>query len=55
MLEKIEAYPLAVGKCQRCKTIVEPLLSTQWFVKAKPLAEPAIRAVESGSIKVTPE
>ena len=55
LLAKIEAYPLAVGKCQRCKTIVEPLISTQWFVKAKPLAEPAIRAVESGAIKVTPE
>ncbi|MCC7175142.1 MAG: valine--tRNA ligase [Bryobacterales bacterium] len=55
LLAKIEPYPLAVGKCQRCRTVVEPLVSTQWFVKTKPLAEPAIRVVESGAIKVTPE
>ncbi len=55
LLEKIEPYPLAVGKCQRCKTVVEPLVSTQWFVKIKPLAEPAIRVVENGSIRITPE
>ncbi len=55
LLEKIEPYALAIGKCQRCKTVVEPLVSTQWFVKTKPLAEPAIRAVENGSIRITPE
>ncbi|MBX5496587.1 MAG: valine--tRNA ligase, partial [Bryobacteraceae bacterium] len=55
LLEKIEDYPLSAGRCQRCKTIVEPLVSTQWFVRMKPLAEPAIEAVESGRIKFIPE
>ena len=44
-----------VGHCQRCHTIVEPLLSTQWFVKTKPLAEAAIAAVKDGRIKIVPE
>ncbi len=55
LLEKIEPYALAIGKCQRCKTVVEPLISTQWFVKTKPLAEPAIRAVEEGRTRIVPE
>jgi len=55
VLEKVEAYDLSLGKCQRCKTAVEPLISTQWFVKTKPLAEPAIRVVEDGTIRFTPE
>lgn len=55
LLEKIEPYPLAVGKCQRCKTVVEPLVSTQWFVRAKPLAEPAIEAVETGRTRIIPD
>ena len=46
---KIEDYKLSLGKCQRCKTVVEPLVSTQWFVKIKPLAEKAIEAVERGA------
>ena len=54
-LERIEPYKLNVGKCQRCKTIVEPLISTQWFVKMKPLAEPAIRVVEDGRLQFIPE
>ena len=54
-LEKIEDYPLSVGTCQRCKTVVEPLLSTQWFLKTKPLAEPAIKVVEDGRVRVIPE
>ncbi|HEY1242093.1 MAG TPA: valine--tRNA ligase [Bryobacteraceae bacterium] len=54
LLAKIENYPLNVGKCTRCKTVVEPLVSTQWFVKMKPLAEKAIEAVESGRIQFTP-
>jgi valyl-tRNA synthetase len=54
-LEKTEEYPLSVGTCQRCKTVIEPLLSTQWFLKTQPLAEPAIRAVEDGRVRVTPE
>ena len=44
-LEKIEPYKLNLGKCHRCKTIVEPLVSKQWWMKMKPLAEPAIAAV----------
>ena len=44
-----------VGVCYRCGTTVEPLTSDQWFVKMKPLAEPAIKAVESGSINFVPE
>ncbi|HXS93456.1 MAG TPA: valine--tRNA ligase [Candidatus Limnocylindrales bacterium] len=53
-LAKIEDYPLNVGKCDRCKTIVEPLISTQWFVKTKPLAAKAIEAVENGRIEFVP-
>jgi valyl-tRNA synthetase len=45
----------AVGHCQRCNTVVEPLISTQWFVKMEPLAKPAIEAVEQGKIKFVPE
>ncbi len=55
LLEKIEPYHVALGKCQRCKTVVEPLISTQWFVKTKPLAETAIRVVEDGRIQFIPE
>jgi valyl-tRNA synthetase len=53
LLEKIEDYPLSVGTCQRCKTVLEPLLSTQWFMKMQELAEPAIRVVEEGRIRIT--
>ena len=45
----------AVGHCQRCDTVVEPMLSTQWFVKMEPLAKPAIEAVEQGKTKFVPE
>jgi valyl-tRNA synthetase len=45
----------AVGHCQRCRTIVEPMLSTQWFVKMEPLAKPAIEAVEQGKTRFVPE
>ncbi len=45
----------AVGHCQRCDTLLEPFLSRQWFVKAKPLAEPALAAVRSGEVKLVPE
>jgi valyl-tRNA synthetase len=44
----------AIGHCDRCKTIVEPRLSTQWFVKIQPLADRAIAAVEQGYIRITP-
>jgi valyl-tRNA synthetase len=45
----------AVGHCQRCGTVVEPYLSRQWFVKARPLAEPALAAVRSGEVRLIPE
>ncbi|MFO7604913.1 MAG: valine--tRNA ligase [Desulfurivibrionaceae bacterium] len=55
LLEKIEKHDHSVGQCYRCKTIVEPNLSKQWFVKAKPLADKAIRAVEEGKTRIIPE
>jgi valyl-tRNA synthetase len=55
LLEKVEDYPLSVGTCQRCKTVLEPLLSAQWFMKMQELAEPAIRVVEEGRIRIRPE
>ncbi|MCZ6489318.1 MAG: valine--tRNA ligase [Acidobacteria bacterium] len=55
LLEKIEPHTHALGRCQRCKTVVEPRLSTQWFVKVKPLAENAIRAVEEGRTRFVPD
>lgn len=54
-LVKIEEHQHAVGHCQRCDTIVEPMVSLQWFVKMKPLAEPAIQKVLDGEIKFIPE
>jgi valyl-tRNA synthetase len=54
LLEKIEPHTLPISKCQRCGTVVEPLVSKQWWVKIKPLAEPAIKAVESGEIELVP-
>jgi len=53
-LEKIENHRHAVGHCYRCQTVVEPSLSRQWFVRMAPLAEPAIRAVEEGRIRIIP-
>jgi valyl-tRNA synthetase len=55
LLVKVEDYHHTVGHCQRCDTVVEPMISTQWFVRAKPLAEKAIRAVESGEMRIVPE
>jgi valyl-tRNA synthetase len=54
-LVKIEPYEHSIGHCQRCATIIEPKISTQWFVKVKPLAEPAIKAVRDGRIQIVPE
>ena len=48
-------YVIPLGKCDRCKTIIEPRLSTQWFVKIQPLADRAIEVVEKGDIKFVPE
>jgi valyl-tRNA synthetase len=53
-LAKIEDYRVNIGTCQRCKSVVEPLISTQWFARMKPLAEKAIDAVESGRIEFVP-
>src|SRR5215471_18127720 len=50
-----EPFTHNVGHCQRCHTVVEPLLSTQWFVKIKPLADPAIAAVEQGRTEFVPQ
>ncbi len=49
-----EPHKMALGTCQRCDTVIEPYLSTQWFVKVGPLAEPAIRAVEEGHVRFAP-
>jgi valyl-tRNA synthetase len=54
LLVKVESLANSVGHCERCSTVVEPLLSLQWFVAIKPLAEPAIAAVESGRTKFVP-
>jgi len=54
LLEKIDPYNHSVGHCYRCKTMIEPLLSKQWFIKIKPLAERAIEAVESGKTRIIP-
>ncbi len=45
----------AVGHCERCNTVIEPLLSLQWFVKVAPLAQPAIEAVKTGAVEFVPE
>ena len=50
-----EKHSHNVGHCQRCDTVIEPYLSAQWFVKVQPLAEPAIRAVEDGTVRFAPE
>jgi valyl-tRNA synthetase len=55
LLIKIEPYQHSVGHCYRCKTVVEPNLSKQWFVRVKPLAEKAIAAVESGKTRIIPD
>jgi valyl-tRNA synthetase len=52
---KIEDYMVPLGHCQRCDTIVEPLVSKQWFVKMMPLATPALGAVKYGLVKIVPE
>ncbi len=54
-LVKTEPHEHNVGTCYRCGTTVEPMTSDQWFVKMKPLAEPAIEAVKSGDIRFVPE
>ena len=55
LVEKIEPYKHNVGECYRCRATVEPIVSKQWFVKMKPLAEPAIKAVKSKKIEFIPK
>jgi valyl-tRNA synthetase len=54
LLEKVESYRHRVGVCYRCKTVVEPLVSKQWYVRTRPLAEPAIKAVREGRTRIVP-
>ncbi len=54
-LDHVEDYDNQVGHCYRCHAVVESRLSKQWFVKMKPLAEPAIAAVKSGEVRFVPE
>ena len=55
LLVKIEDYSHAVGHCQRCATLIEPMASTQWFVSMEPLAKPAIEVVKNGKIQIIPD
>jgi valyl-tRNA synthetase len=55
LIEKVEDHTYSVPHCYRCDTIVEPRLSEQWFVKMKPLAEPALTASRAGRVRFTPE
>ncbi len=55
LLEKIDDHGMSVGGCYRCKTVVEPYLSLQWYVKVAPLAERALDAVKSGRTKILPK
>ncbi|KUO58264.1 MAG: valine--tRNA ligase [Gracilibacter sp. BRH_c7a] len=55
LLVKIEPHTHAVGECYRCSTTVEPRVSKQWFVKMKPLAEPAMKVVLDGTLQFVPE
>ncbi|NTW06198.1 MAG: valine--tRNA ligase, partial [Peptococcaceae bacterium] len=54
-LSEVEDHNHSVGQCYRCSTVIEPMLSKQWFVRMKPLAEPAIQVVKDGSLKFVPE
>jgi valyl-tRNA synthetase len=55
LLEKIDDHAMSVGGCYRCKTVVEPYLSLQWYVKVGPLAERALDAVKSGKTRILPK
>jgi valyl-tRNA synthetase len=54
LIEKVEDHRYALGHCERCGTIVEPVLSKQWFVKMESLARPAIEAVRGGRVRIVP-
>ena len=55
LVVKVESIRHAVGHCQRCGTVAEPLVMEQWFVRIKPLAEPATEAVRDGRTRIIPE
>ena len=55
LLEKTEKYTHNIGHCYRCKTMIEPYLSKQWFVRVAPLAEEALKAVENGQTRIFPK
>ncbi|MEN6401805.1 MAG: valine--tRNA ligase [Armatimonadia bacterium] len=55
LLEKIDSHTHSVGHCQRCRTVVEPLVSEQWFLKMEPLAAKGLAAVQSGEVRFVPE
>lgn len=55
LLEKEAEHRHSVGVCYRCKTTIEPLLMPQWFIKAEPLAKPAIKVVQGGKIRIVPQ
>src|SRR5512133_1206091 len=55
LLEKIDDHAMSVGGCYRCKTVVEPYLSLQWYVKVAPLAERVLAAVKSGKTRILPK
>ena len=55
LIEKIDKHKLKVPRGDRSHAVIEPYLTYQWYVKSKPLAEPAIRAVENGDIRFVPE
>ncbi len=54
LIDRIEPYRHAVGVCYRCRTVVEPLISKQWYVRIDPLAAPAIKAVREGRVRIIP-
>ena len=54
-LVKVEDHAHSIGKCYRCRAVVEPYLSPQWFVKTRPLADPAVKAVEEGRVRFVPK
>jgi valyl-tRNA synthetase len=55
LLVEEKEHTLSIGRCQRCDTIVEPMISRQWFVRMEPLARPALEAVERGDIAFVPD
>ena len=55
LLEKVDDYANAVGECYRCRTVIEPYMSKQWYVNVQPLAKEAIAAVQDGRTRIVPQ